>query len=137
MEPTRRVVSDSGPLEHLESEDRVTGSGIALPVPDPDKGAPVIVLQTSTAALVYNVAGPEPEDLVAVAAAIHAAQEQLAHGDVPAGLWFREPQYGQDFYLSPRGIESIVGICRGFAKITDPFSAPSRSVRPRILSPSL
>lgn len=113
------VVSWGEPLPHDQVAERVTESGILLPEPDPQKGHPIVVAQTNITGLVYNFAGPTQQHLEEIAAAIVVAQRAMLEGREWPQLWFREPQYGQDFALTPTGLQTIVGVCRGYAPLVD------------------
>jgi hypothetical protein len=123
------AASLTGPLRPLHdaaamaarAADRETDSGIYLPAPDPEKGHPIVICNLDVPALAINIAAPEPGDLLDVAHVVTEAQQAAAGGE-PVGIWFVEPQYGDDCYITPAGVAHILTVCRGYARFVDPFA---------------
>ncbi len=115
------VVSWGAPLPRGDDVERATDSGILVPEPE-GKEHPIVVAQTTVTGLQYNFVGPEQRHLEEIAAAIHEAQRRLAAGEWIEQLWLREPQFGEDVFLSSVGISHIIGVVRGFAARIDPVA---------------
>jgi hypothetical protein len=103
-------------------EERIVG-GIHIPKMDEEKAFPFIQLQTDIPGLVYNVTGPELDDLVAAAELIHKLQARPLFAPVPALVWLRDPFMGHDCAITPAGLRHITSVARSTATKVDPVAA--------------